>query len=127
MIRTRSAGFSLLESTIALAVVAMVAGTFLWGAPDQVRATSAAFRASAAHRIATGVLETAGTATLTPGTVDLPVPPASLLSGAEVTRVVREREPGLLEVEAIVRWSEPGESDPRESRLVTLVAVENDQ
>ena len=124
MSRRRTAGFSMLESTIALAIVGLVASTFLWSGPETARGTAAAFRASAAHRLAGGVLERAGDGPLSEGQTTLAVPEDSPIAGAELVRTVREREPGLYEVEALVRWQEPGETAPRSSRLVTMIARE---
>ena len=127
--RRRAAGFSVLEATISLGVLALVGGTIVWGGPAQLRATAAGFRASSAHRLATGALEAAGAHAreLETGTLVLSVPESAPLADAHLVRVVTERRPGLLEVEAIVRWSEPGEATPRETRVVTLVARETDR
>ncbi len=127
--RRRCAGFSVLEATISLGVLALVGGTLIWGGPSQLRATAAGFRASSAHRLATGALEAAGTHALEleAGTLELSVPENAPLADAHLMRVVTERRPGLFEVEAIVRWSEPGEAAPRETRIVTLVARETDR
>jgi hypothetical protein len=124
MSRRRTAGFSLLEALIALTVVVLVAGTLLTGGPRSVQASAAAFRASAAHRLATAVLEDLDATSLDTGTEVLAVECEALPEGAEVTRTVREIQPRLLEVESVVRWHEPGEAEPRTSRLVTLVAQE---
>ncbi len=117
-----TAGFSMLEATIALAVIAAVAGAFLWSGPRQVRATAAEFRATVARRLAEGVLEETPRDAITTGERVVALRAGSALPDATAQRSVREVEPGLLEVTALVRWREPGESTPRETRLVTWMA-----
>ena len=124
VMRRRCAGFSLLETTIALAVVGVVATTMMWSGPQQIKATGTAFRAAAARRAARSVLETTQQSDLVAGEHVVELNPSSPLDAANATRNGRSVDTGLWEVEAIVRWREPGEATARESRLVTWIAGE---
>jgi hypothetical protein len=114
----------MLEATIALAVIALVAGTFLWTGPQQARATATVFRQAQALRAAESVLEHAQVEELVAGRRDVALAEGDAPPGARAERTSREIEPGLWEVTSVVRWDEPGEVAPREARLVTWVARE---
>ena len=121
--RRRTAGFSVLEATIALTVVGLVATAFVSTGPAQIRASSTAFRAAAARRLASSVLEETPRHRLTEGATDVDIT-CDALPEARAERHVRALEPGLYEVEAVVTWYEPGDATPRTERLVTLRATE---
>jgi len=123
--RRRSAGFSMLEATIALVLIAVVATSLVGSGPRQVRATATAFRAAAARRVAESVLETVPRTAPAAGSTAVPVATDVPLSDVSATRHVRRIDDGLWEVEAVVSWHEPGEGTPRTARLVTWIAAED--
>lgn len=120
--RRRCAGFSVLEATIALAVIGTVAAATMWSVPQQIKATGTAFRTAAARRVARSVLETTIQSDLVAGEHAVDLVESSPLDAADVVRNVRAVDAGLWEIEAVVRWREPGEDTARESRLVTWIA-----
>jgi len=125
--RTGREGFSVLEATIALALIALAAGLAAATLPAETRFAAASLRETAARRAATSLLEQAGArrGELRPGESAVALDPVlrETLDTPRARRTVLEVEPGLLEIDVRVEWSEPG-GETAHVDLVTRLARE---
>lgn len=123
----RQGGFTVIELTVAAAVLSVLAAAIVHAGAGQGRVIRQSLCETQALRIAQSELESmqATSSALFVGSGRFALPEdGGVLPGGYGSRSLREVESGLFEVEVCVCWLPSGASDEREVRLVTRIACD---